>query len=208
LHSNGVLADFPAFDLIAGVDEAGRGPLAGPVVAAAVILDAGKPIAGLKDSKKLGESSRQRLDREIRERALAFAIAHASVEEIDQLNILQASLLAMQRAVNALSLKPEFILADGNQLPRFELPAQAIVRGDEKVAAISAASILAKVHRDAIMTEYHRQFPDFSFHLHKGYPTRRHLLELNQYGCLAIHRRTFRPVKAVIEAGLGSAKSK
>ena len=184
--------------LIAGVDEAGRGPLAGPVTAAAVILDPERPIAGLKDSKQLTEKQRDQLAMLIKERALAYAIAEASVTEIDQLNILQASLLAMQRAVAALPILPDYILVDGNKLPLFDIPAQAIVKGDTKVAAISAASILAKVYRDSIMVDLYRQYPAFSFHRHKGYPTRLHLAELEQFGCLDIHRRTFGPVKARI----------
>ena len=202
---NSVLG-FSALDsyrLIAGIDEAGRGPLAGPVTAAAVILNPEKPIASLKDSKQLTEARRNQLASQIKELAVAYAIAEASVAEIDKLNILQASLLAMQRAVAALSVAPDFILVDGNKLPEFNLPAQAIVKGDQKVAAISAASILAKVYRDGIMTEYHRKYPAFSFHRHKGYPTRQHLAELEQYGCLLIHRRTFGPVKAKIEKGTG-----
>jgi len=181
--------------LIAGVDEAGRGPLAGSVAAAAVILDPDRPITGLKDSKQLSEVRRNQLAVQIKEQALAYAIAEASVDEIDRLNILQASLLAMQRAVAALPVLPEFIVVDGNQLPYFDIPALAIVKGDRKVAAISAASILAKVFRDEVMREHHRRYPAFSFHKHKGYPTRQHLAELEQFGCLEIHRRTFGPVR-------------
>jgi ribonuclease HII len=185
------------FSLIAGVDEAGRGPLAGPVVAAAVILNPEHPIIGLKDSKLLTEKRREQLALEIKRSALSFCTAEASVEEIDRINILQASLLAMQRAVRGLSLKPEQVLVDGNRLPDLDIPAQAIVHGDRLVEAISAASILAKVARDALMVDYHRQYPEFSFHLHKGYGTKKHLEELEQYGCLEIHRRSFSPVKAV-----------
>jgi ribonuclease HII len=195
LNSDDSLYHLNAFKLIAGVDEAGRGPLAGPVAAAAVILDPGRSITGLKDSKQLSEVRRNQLAVQIKEQALAYAIAEASVDEIDRLNILQASLLAMQRAVAALPVLPEFIVVDGNQLPYFDIPALAIVKGDRKVAAISAASILAKVFRDEVMREHHQRYPAFSFHKHKGYPTRQHLAELEQFGCLEIHRRTFGPVR-------------
>ncbi len=182
-------------DIIAGVDEAGRGPLAGPVVAAAVILDPDAPIMGLADSKKLSESQRSTLAQIIKQQAKAFAIAEASVAEIDSLNILQATLLAMQRAVNGLTLTPKLVLVDGNRLPDLDVPAQAIVKGDSKVAAISAASILAKVSRDAIMVAYHQQHQQFSFDVHKGYGTRQHLLEMQAFGHLDIHRRSFNPLK-------------
>jgi len=183
---------------VAGVDEAGRGPLAGPVVAAAVILDPKHPIGGLADSKVLSESKRDKLFGVIRESALSWSIAQASVEEIDALNILQATLLAMQRAIAGLHIQPDEALIDGNRLPVLSIPAQAIVKGDIKIQAISAASILAKVHRDKIMHEYHQKYPDFSFHVHKGYGTRQHLAEIEQYGFLAIHRRTFNPVKTML----------
>jgi len=182
--------------LIAGVDEAGRGPLAGPVVAAAVILDPMRPIAGLADSKTLSESKRESLAKTIREAALSWSIAEASVEEIDELNILQATLLAMQRAVNGLSIYPDEVLIDGNRLPVLAMPAQAIVKGDSKVQAISAASILAKVERDRMMLDYRQRYPDFSFHLHKGYGTKQHIAEIERFGVLPVHRLTFNPVKA------------
>lgn len=184
--------------IIAGVDEAGRGPLAGPVVAAAVILNPQIPIEGLADSKKLSEHQRNRLAALIKQHALSYSIAQASVIEIDDLNILQATLLAMQRAVSGLSLLPGQVLVDGNRLPKLPIPAQAIVKGDSKVKAISAASILAKVTRDAIMVDFHTQYPDFSFHIHKGYGTKQHLAEIGQYGWLDIHRRTFNPVKTLL----------
>ncbi len=184
--------------LVAGVDEAGRGPLAGPVFAAAVILDLQRPIAGLADSKVLSESKRNSLYILIKESALSWSIAQASVEEIDQLNILQATLLAMQRAVNGLSIQPDEVLVDGNRLPDLSMPAQAIVKGDSKVQAISAASILAKVERDKLMVGYHQQYPDFAFHVHKGYGTKQHLAEIEQFGFLDEHRRTFNPVKTML----------
>jgi ribonuclease HII len=184
--------------IIAGVDEAGRGPLAGPVVAAAVILDPNNPIEGLADSKKLSENQRDCLAILIKQQALSYSVAQASVTEIDHINILQATLLAMQRAVSGLSLLPELVLVDGNRLPNLAIPAQAIVKGDSKVKAISAASILAKVTRDAMMVEYHKLYPDFSFHIHKGYGTKQHLAEIHKYGCLGIHRRTFNPVKTLL----------
>ena len=189
---------------MAGIDEAGRGPLAGPVVAAAVILDPNNPIEGLADSKKLSETQRDHLAVLIRQHALAYSIAQASVAEIDRLNILQATLLAMQRAVQGLSLQPDQVLVDGNRLPKLAIPAQAIVKGDSTVKAISAASILAKVTRDAIMVEYQKHYPDFAFHVHKGYGTRQHILEIEKFGCLDIHRRTFNPVKTLLsETKLG-----
>ncbi len=184
--------------LVAGVDEAGRGPLAGPVFAAAVILDPLRPIVGLADSKTLSESKRDSLYILIKEAALSWSIAAASVEEIDRLNILQATLLAMQRAVQGLSIQPEEVLVDGNRLPDLTMPAQAIVKGDSKVQAISAASILAKVERDKLMLDYHQRYPDFSFHLHKGYGTKQHLAEIERFGFLDVHRRTFNPVKTML----------
>ncbi|MCK9635052.1 MAG: ribonuclease HII [Methylobacter tundripaludum] len=184
--------------LVAGVDEAGRGPLAGPVFAAAVILDPMRPIAGLADSKILSESKRDSLYILIKEAALSWSIAQASVEEIDQLNILQATLLAMQRAVQGLHIQPDEVLVDGNRLPKFSMPAQAIVKGDSKVQAISAASILAKVERDKLMVDYHQQYPDFAFHEHKGYGTKQHLAEIERFGFLDVHRRTFNPVKSML----------
>ena len=184
--------------LIAGVDEVGRGSLAGSVVAAAVILDPNKPIAGLADSKKLTERKRKQLSEIIQQQALSWAIAEASVAEIDDLNILQATLLAMQRAVAGLHIQPDEVLVDGNRLPYLPMPALAIVKGDSKIPAISAASIIAKVYRDNLMVEYHRLYPDFSFHLHKSYGTSQHLSEIQQFGFLEVHRKSFNPVKTLI----------
>jgi ribonuclease HII len=184
--------------LMAGVDEAGRGPLAGPVVAAAVMLDELQPIRGLADSKKLGPKTRERLFDEIRARALCCCIAEASVEEIDRLNILQATLLAMRRAVEGLRLKPHRVLVDGNRLPVLAVPAEAIVQGDTKVPAISAASILAKVHRDRLCTLLHERHPQYGFDAHKGYATEVHLAALRQHGACIEHRRSFAPVRAVL----------
>jgi ribonuclease HII len=180
--------------LIAGVDEAGRGPLAGPVVAAAVILDDRHAIKGLADSKKLSARRREALFDEIRAKALCCSIAQASVEEIDELNILQATLLAMRRAVMGLRLPPKLVLVDGNRLPVLDIRAEAIVKGDDKVPAISAASILAKVTRDRWCLEYHQQFPQYGFDQHKGYGTADHLAALRLHGPCPQHRRTFRPV--------------
>jgi len=190
--------EIPPHCLIAGVDEVGRGCLAGCVVAAAVILDASKPIVGLADSKKLTERKREQLSKIIQENALSWAIAEASVAEIDSLNILHATLLAMQRAVAGLHRQPDTVLVDGNRLPQLTMPAQAIVKGDSKVQAISAASILAKVYRDNLMVDYHHQYPDFSFHIHKSYGTKQHLAEIQQFGFLDIHRKSFNPVKMLI----------
>ncbi|PPD43016.1 MAG: ribonuclease HII [Methylobacter sp.] len=181
--------------MIAGVDEAGRGPLAGPVFAAAVILNPQKPIVGLADSKTLSASKRESLAGLVKQNALSWFISSASVEEIDALNILQATLLAMQRAVDGLSLQPNEVLVDGNRLPKLTMPAQAIVKGDSKIQAISAASILAKVERDKLMDSYHQLYPDYAFHQHKGYGTAQHLAEIQQYGFLDIHRKTFNPLK-------------
>ncbi|MGR9013217.1 MAG: ribonuclease HII [Gammaproteobacteria bacterium] len=183
---------------VAGVDEAGRGPLAGPVFAAAVILNPLRPILGLADSKVLSASKRDSLYILIKESALSWSIAQASVEEVDRLNILQATLLAMQRAVMGLSIQPDGVLVDGNRLPDLTVPAQAIVKGDSKVQAISAASILAKVERDKLMVAYHQHYPDFAFHVHKGYGTKQHLAEIEQFGFLDVHRRTFNPVKTML----------
>jgi len=181
--------------LICGVDEAGRGPLAGPVSAAAVILDPSRPIEGLADSKKLSEKQRERLAPIIRERALAWAVAYAGVEEIDHLNILQATLLAMQRAVQALPMRPQQVLVDGLYCPHTGIPSQAIVKGDSKVAAISAASILAKTARDELMLWLHVCYPQYGFDAHKGYPTAAHLAALQLHGVSAVHRKTFKPVR-------------
>ncbi len=180
--------------LVAGVDEAGRGPLAGPVVAAAVILDEGQPIAGLADSKKLSAARRDRLYDEIRAKALCCSVAQASVDEIDQLNILQATMLAMRRAVEGLRLKPRLVLVDGNRLPVLDVRAEAIVQGDAKVQAISAASILAKVTRDRGLAELHTQYPAYGFDQHKGYGTAQHLEALDRWGPCPAHRRSFAPV--------------
>ena len=181
--------------LICGVDEAGRGPLAGPVSAAAVILDPMRPIEGLADSKKLSEKQRDRLAPLIRERALAWAVAYAEVEEIDRLNILQATLLAMKRAVEALSIRPQQVLVDGLYCPQTGIPSRAIVKGDSKVAAISAASILAKTARDGLMLQLHGCYPQYGFDAHKGYPTAAHLAALREHGVSAVHRKTFKPVR-------------
>ncbi len=183
---------------VCGVDEAGRGPLAGPVSAAAVILDEAYPVPGLNDSKKLTERQRERLAPLIRERAIAWAVAYASVEEIDGLNILQATLLAMKRAVLALSVAPQLVLVDGLYCPETGIPSEAIVKGDGKVAAIAAASILAKTCRDALMLQLHDQYPHYGFAIHKGYPTAAHLAALREHGVCAAHRRSFRPVRELI----------
>ncbi len=185
--------------LIAGVDEAGRGPLAGPVAAAAVILDPERPIAGLADSKRLTPLQREALNPEIRDKALAFAVAFASVEEIDRINILQASLLAMQRAVENLGVTPQRVLVDGNRCPRLACEVEAIVRGDCSVPAISAASILAKVARDREMLVLDGAHPGYGFARHKGYPTREHLAALRELGPCVLHRRSFRPVRLLLE---------
>ena len=187
--------------LVAGVDEAGRGPLAGPVVAAAVILDELKPIRGLADSKVLSPVRRERLAEEILAKSLCCHVASASVEEIDRLNILNATFLAMQRAVHGLRLTPHRVVVDGNRKPTLKLPpaaVAAVVKGDSKVAAISAASILAKVHRDRLCLELHRRVPDYGFDGHKGYPTSAHLAALARLGPCEEHRRSFAPVRAAL----------
>lgn len=184
--------------LIAGVDEAGRGPLAGPVVAAAVILDELQPIKGLADSKKLTALRREKLYDEIRAKALCCSIAQASVEEIDALNILQATMLAMKRAVEGLRLKPHKVLVDGNRLPALSILAEAIVRGDALVPCISAASILAKVYRDRWCAEFDLEFPQYGFASHKGYGTARHLAALREHGACPQHRKSFAPVAGVL----------
>jgi ribonuclease HII len=185
--------------LICGVDEAGRGPLCGPVVAAAVILDPARPVAGLADSKKLSERRREALAPLIRERALAWAVAQASVEEIDRLNILHASLLAMSRAVAALAPRPEEAWVDGNRCPPLAIPARAIVGGDAREPAISAASILAKTVRDEIMRALDRQHPEYGLAGHKGYPTAAHLAALARHGVAPCYRRSFAPVRAILD---------
>lgn len=183
---------------VAGVDEVGRGPLAGDVVTAAVILDPDRPIQGLRDSKKLSETRRQQLAEQIREQALAWSVARASVAEIDELNILQASLLAMHRAVAALVPQPEYVLVDGNRLPRWHYASEPVVKGDDRVAAIAAASILAKVQRDSELVELGRQYPGYGFDRHKGYPTAVHLEALRTLGVTPAHRKSFAPVKNLL----------
>lgn len=181
--------------MICGVDEAGRGPLAGAVYAAAVILNPDRPISGLKDSKKLSEKKRDSLALEIKGHALAWCVAYASAEEIDSINILQASLLAMKRAVEGLSIWPSKVMVDGLHCPRLDVACEAVVKGDSKVVEISAASILAKTARDAEMLELHLQYPQYGFDRHKGYPVPEHLAALAQYGISPIHRRSYAPVK-------------
>lgn len=185
---------YPKAKLIAGVDEVGRGPLVGAVVTAAVILDPQKPIIGLTDSKKLSEKKRLALAEEIKEKALCWSLGRAEPEEIDSLNILHATMLAMQRAVEGLSITPDFVLVDGNRVPNLLMPAQALVKGDALVQEISAASILAKVTRDLEMAELDKQFPEYGFAKHKGYPTALHFEKLSQYGATPFHRKSFAPV--------------
>lgn len=185
---------------VAGVDEVGRGPLAGPVIAAAVILDPGNPIDDLRDSKKLTEKKRRQLSIIIRERAASFAFGYADIEEIDRLNILQASLLAMQRAVNGLHIQPDHALIDGNRAPELGCGVTAIVKGDDKEDSIAAASIIAKVKRDQEMLELHQSFPDYGFDRHKGYPTRLHIQALRRHGVTCHHRRSFRPVREALSS--------
>jgi len=189
--------DIP-FRLVAGVDEAGRGPLAGPVIAAAVILDPENPVDGLKDSKQLTSSRREALYLEITQKATAWATGRASVEEIDRLNILQATLLAMQRAVVMLNPSAHRVLVDGNQCPRLDCPVEAVVRGDSTVAAISAASIIAKVTRDREMVEMDQRYPGYGLARHKGYPSKEHLLALQRLGVTPLHRRSYAPVRKLL----------
>jgi ribonuclease HII len=184
---------------LAGVDEVGRGALAGPVVVAAVILNPLLPIAGLADSKKITAMRREKLALQIRQSAISWCIASASVQEIDVINILQATLLAMVRAVEGLHIQPDMVLVDGDHLPSLRIPAKAIIKGDASVQAISAASIVAKVARDQIMSDYQMDFPQFSFHQHKAYGTKKHLAEIEKYGFTEIHRKTFNPVKSMIK---------
>lgn len=184
--------------LLAGVDEVGRGPLAGPVVAAAVILDPGFTIAGLADSKCLSEKRREQLASEIRAHALSWALGRAEVEEIDRINILQASLLAMQRAVQALDPQPDYALIDGNRCPQLGCPAEAVIKGDARIAAISAASIIAKVARDQEMREMDACYPGYGLAGHKGYPSKAHLEALQRLGVTPIHRRSFGPVRRLL----------
>lgn len=194
------MADFiyPVAHCIAGVDEVGRGPLVGAVVTAAVILDPNKPILGLADSKKISEKKRLMLCSEIKEKALSWSIGRAEPHEIDQLNILHATMLAMQRAVAGLSLTPDFVLIDGNRCPALPMPAQAVVKGDSLVAEISAASILAKVTRDQEMADLDQQYPEYGFAQHKGYPTAKHLEQLTRFGPIPEHRRSFAPVRNIL----------
>jgi ribonuclease HII len=201
LKATQVSLDWDAAGLIAGVDEAGRGPLAGPVVAAAVILDDLNPIVGLADSKKLTPKRREKLFDEIRAKALCCSIAEASVEEIDRLNILQATMLAMQRAVAGLRLKPVKALIDGNRIPQLDVLAEAIVQGDAKVPAISAASILAKVYRDRMCDEWAVQYPQYGFDAHKGYGTAEHMAALREHGPCPLHRSSFAPVREALQQG-------
>ena len=196
----------PPVGLIAGVDEAGRGPLAGPVAAAAVILDEQQPIKGLADSKKLSQARREALFDEIHAKALCCCVAWASVEEIDQLNILQATMLAMRRAVEGLRLLPHKVLVDGNRLPTLKVLAEAVVQGDATVPAISAASILAKVSRDRLCAEMDVQYPGYGFAQHKGYGTATHLRALQQLGACPLHRRSFAPVAQALGMGHNSSQ--
>ncbi len=189
---------YPNADLIAGVDEVGRGPLVGAVVTAAVILDPNNPIEGLGDSKKLSEKKRLLLAQEIKQKALAWSLGRAEPAEIDDLNILHATMLAMQRAIKSLKIRPHFVLVDGNRIPELDIPAQAIVKGDSLVPEISAASILAKVARDAEMLALDKQFPQYAFAQHKGYPTKLHLEKLAEFGVLPQHRRSFAPVRKLM----------
>ncbi|MDN7123938.1 ribonuclease HII [Pseudidiomarina sp. 1APP75-32.1] len=184
--------------MICGTDEAGRGPIAGPVVAAAVILDPRRPILGINDSKKLSEKKREALSQEIKEKALYWSIAQCDADEIDAINILQASLLAMQRAVEGLGVTPEKVLVDGNRLPKLIVPGEAIIGGDGLHECIGAASILAKVERDRQMLLWHAHYPDYDFARHKAYPTPGHLELLQRFGACPIHRRSFKPVRRVL----------
>lgn len=189
----------PEVQLLCGVDEVGRGPLIGAVVTAAVILDPARPITGLTDSKKLSALKREALAEQIKGRALCWALGRAEPAEIDQLNILHATMLAMQRAVTALTIQPEWVMIDGNRCPELPMPATAVVKGDSLVPEISAASILAKVARDAEMDELAARYPQFGFAAHKGYPTAQHLAAISEHGILAEHRRSFKPVRLIAE---------
>ncbi|WP_204354414.1 ribonuclease HII [Mannheimia varigena] len=189
---------YPNAQLITGVDEVGRGPLVGAVVTAAVILDPNNPIEGLMDSKKLSEKKRLALAEEIKAKALSWSLGRAEPAEIDELNILHATMLAMQRAVAGLHIQPDFILVDGNRPPQFSVPTQAVVKGDSLVAEISAASIIAKVARDQEMDELDKQFPQYGFAKHKGYPTKLHFEKLIEFGATPYHRKSFAPVKKVL----------
>ncbi|HCH0927079.1 TPA: ribonuclease HII [Vibrio parahaemolyticus] len=186
------------YQVIAGVDEVGRGPLVGDVVTAAVILDPNNPIEGLNDSKKLSEKKRLALLPEIKEKALAWAVGRCSPEEIDELNILQATMVAMQRAIAGLKVQPDLVLIDGNRCPELPMDSQAVVKGDLRVAEISAASIIAKVVRDQEMEELDKQYPQFGFAKHKGYPTKAHFEAIEQHGVISEHRKSFKPVKKAL----------
>ncbi|NDJ81841.1 ribonuclease HII [Vibrio campbellii] len=186
------------YQLVAGVDEVGRGPLVGDVVTAAVILDPNNPIEGLNDSKKLSEKKRLALLPEIKEKALAWAVGRCSPEEIDELNILQATMVAMQRAIEGLKVQPDLALIDGNRCPELPMDSQAVVKGDLRVAEISAASIIAKVVRDQEMEELDKQYPQFGFAKHKGYPTKAHFEAIEQHGVISEHRKSFKPVKKAL----------
>jgi ribonuclease HII len=203
-QQSGLFDDLPYSleEVICGVDEAGRGPLAGPVFAAAVILDRARPIVGLRDSKKLNEARRDELAPLIRDQAIAWAVAQASEAEIDKLNILQASLLAMRRAVYALSTVPTLALIDGNKCPVMRIQSIAIVDGDDKIESISAASILAKTARDAALVKLHKKYPQYGFDQHKGYGTALHLERLREHGASPVHRRSFAPVREILERDL------
>jgi ribonuclease HII len=207
-HPNHIISAPPDLDgtTFCGVDEAGRGPLAGPVFAAAVILDSKRPIEGLRDSKKLSAARREMLAGEIRQHALAWSIAQSSEAEIDSLNILQATMLAMRRAIESLKIVPELALIDGNRCPVMAVASRAIVKGDDLVPAISAASILAKTARDAALAVLHLEYPQYGFDQHKGYPTALHLERLRQHGVSPVHRRSYAPVRALVPVfGAGSS---
>lgn len=195
---NDIEIDLTPYRYIAGADEAGRGPLVGAVVAGAVILDENNPVTGLNDSKKLSEKKRQQLEIEIKQKALAWSVISVDAEEIDRINILQASLLAMKQAIESLSTAPDIALIDGNKCPELDCRVEAIVKGDSRVAAISAASILAKVERDRQMIELHEQYPQYEFDRHKGYPTKVHMELLNRHGPCPLHRKSFGPVKKLL----------
>ena len=190
----------PTPRLIGGVDEAGRGPLAGPVVAACVVLGAQYDLPGLADSKQLSEKKRNNLAAAIKQHARAWSVASATVAEIDRLNILQATLLAMQRAVAQLPLTPDLVMIDGTHSPKLEIPVRTVIKGDSRVAEISAASILAKTARDADMMALHQRYPEYGFDRHKGYPTKRHIAALQMYGITDIHRRSFAPVRTIAKS--------
>jgi len=192
------LEKFQAIEKLAGCDEVGRGPLVGDVVAAAVILDPKKPIAGLADSKKLSEKKRDFLYQQIMDNALCVCVGRASPAEIDDINILHASMLAMKRSIDGLDIAPEFVLVDGNRCPDIDFPCEAVVKGDAKVAAISAASIVAKVIRDAEMKQLHIEHPQYGFDRHKGYPTKDHMQALQMHGLIPQYRKSFKPVKALL----------